>query len=1028
MKAREEIRENHKMRHNIWKKYLKIICSWILIFSICGLSLNVTEASGAGVEMERESQETVDFISDIENQETEPEILADDEQLSESEQIVESEKEPENPVEIEDSSDQITDLDAPEQMSVQSLEEELLAVAENGEEASTNRVAYVDVNGNLIAGAPSVIKFGAIADHKDLSIEGRHFEFKSAKVDGKNCVYIGKYNDTIYYSTDGVIAIKLEDTQKLTMMYQEYHLVSIKEVVPDSCTPGTITKKNGSLDVPLDISNQIRVNAGENFIISVTPGTDTAKANNPKAKRFIIESVVSQEGATITKENGNENKATYSINFVKDDTITITYKEQSIYRITINTKDINGEEYINIPHSVAKGWEYLKGQDKIMWTFKPDDVYEMSGYELDIPAFHTKRGYRVINMVVNGTSIQASSESGVSEVPISKGDGVSSTPGKLSLTTKMTDSYTTTRGEEKNCSYEYKMDLKVRTGKFEDYNFTLVPYKEERGRQAVTVRLLTDGSRNGEGLDVVMWDYEKQALVPVKDNQTIDMDPVKYKGGTTRQVRIFFAKPKAGYEFVNGLQNAVGVWYGQPHGDNPLGDGKKNDANAGTIDEMTATSLIRGNNPFTIYDDQWQAAQKAAKEKGYTRYLAWGGAKPLLTDNGWRLYSAAFMVASSSLYVHYNSGLPRNADVKNIPDNPKTRSYNNTPMHSYGKDLETGKGIRTIGTAFIMGEGWAEPTCEGYEFIGWKLKNKAGELSQETYSNGDLFTISDENYGYANNTDLPVFASKNYSGYQIVAQWKKIAKKEIKVEHYLKIPDGTEKLEKTTLGTISFSSDSEIVKVFANPEPDGTFPGYVFDEGNDQNTLEKDVKNSALSETVVLKLYYKPTVLHVSKTVEGYNQEPDKEFTFTLTATPPAGADPGTSQIKDGQIYITKESEATAMSLSFANNEATFTLKKGKSVDISCLPTGWTYKVSEVDPGKSYKTTYKINDGSATDGRDASFKMDKKTNIAFINKLTMEPPVTGRTLANNGLMVLMFFVLAISMVGMVFFKGINKKN
>ena len=811
------------------EKYLKIICSWILIFSICGLSLNVTEASGAGVEMERESQETVDFISDIENQETEPETETpvETEEPTESEVPTETETpvEPENPVEIEDSADQITDLDAPEQMSVQSLEEELLAVAENGEEASTDRVAYVDVNGNPIAGAPSVIKFGAIADHKELSIEGRHFEFKSAKVDGKNCVYIGKYNDTIYYSTDGVIAIKLEEAQKLTMMYQEYHLVSIKEVVPDSCTPGTITQKNGSLDVPLDMLNQIRVNAGENFVISVTPGTDTAKANNPKAKRFIIESVVSQEGATITKENGNENKATYSINFVKDDTITITYKEQSIYRITINTKDINGEEYINIPHSVAKGWEYLKGQDKIMWTFKPDDVYEMSGYELDIPAFHTNRGYRVINMVVNGTSIQASSESGVSEVPISKGDGVSSTPGKLSLTTKMTDSYTTTRGEEKNCSYEYKMDLKVRTGKFEDYNFTLVPYKEERGRQAVTVRLYTNQSRSGEGLDVVMWDYEKQELVPVKDNQTIDMDPVKYKGDTTRQVRIFFAKPKAGYEFVNGVQNAVGVWYGQPHGDNPLGDGKKNDADAGTIDAMTATSLIRGNNSFKIYDDQWQAAQKAAKEKGYTRYLAWGGARPLLSDNGWRLYSAAFMVASSSLYVHYNSGagdevLPENADVKNIPYNKETNDKNK-PMQSYGKNPSTNKGTRDMGTTFIMGEGWAEPTCEGYEFIGWKLKNKAGKLSQETYSNGELFTISDENYGYANNTDLPVFASKNYSGYQIVAQWKKTAKKEIKVENYLKIPDGTEKLEKTTSGTISFSADGEIVKAFANPEPDG---------------------------------------------------------------------------------------------------------------------------------------------------------------------------------------------------------------
>ena len=775
------------MRHNIWKKYLKIVCSWILIFSICGLSLNVTEASGAGVEMERESQETVVFISDIENQETEPETETpvETEEPTESEVPTETETpvEPENPVEIEDSADQTTDLDAPEQMSVQSLEEELLAGAENGEEASTDRVAYVDVNGNPIAGAPSVIKFGAIADHKELSMEGRHFEFKSAKVNGKNCVYIGKYNDTIYYSTDGVIAIKLEEAQKLTMMYQEYHLVSIKEVIPGSCAPGTITRKNGSLDVPLDISNQIRVNAGENFIISVTPGTDTAKANNPKAKRFIIESVVSQEGATITKENGNENKATYSINFVKDDTITITYKEQSIYRITINTKDINGEEYINIAHSVAKGWEYLEGQDKIMWTFTPDDVYEMSGYNLDIPAFHTKRGYRVIHMVVNGTSIQASPESGVSEVPISKGDSVSSAPGKLSLITKMTDSYTTTRGEEKDCSYEYKMDLKVRTGKFEDYNFNLVPYNENRGRQAVTVRLYTNQSRSGEGLDVVMWDYEKQELVPVKDNQTIDMDPVTYnRHNNIRQVRIFFAKPKAGYEFTNGLQSAVGVMYGQPHGDNPVGDGNKNDADAGNIDAMTATSLIRGNNSFQIYTDQWQAAQKAAKEKGYTRYLAWGGAKPSLANNGWRLYSASFMVASSSLYVHYNSGagmgvLPKNADVKNIPDNPKTRSYNTTPMHSYGKDLETGKGIRNIGTTFIMGEGWAEPTCEGYEFIGWKLKNKAGKLSQETYRNGEIFTISDENYGYANNTDLPVFASKNFTGYQIVAQWKKIAKK-----------------------------------------------------------------------------------------------------------------------------------------------------------------------------------------------------------------------------------------------------------
>ena len=1163
-----------KMRHKNWKTYLKIACSWLLIFSICFMNLETVSASEDETSVVTEQEETQDteaFTSETDAQQTETEqtseqftsetetetsaeteeqipdsievaqlnaeiqnrvvngevpstdrvkyvdedgkmiegapttielgkisdhteiTIADknyefknakvsdedcvfigqyenyiyystdgniakkltDEQLlvmtySESKDSVNEEIEQvatEDTNKSEESTEQIIDneggteqpeeLNVPESISVQSLDEALQISVANGDEnaTSTDRVEYVDVNGKPIAGAPSVIGFGAIADHKELSIEGRHFDFKSAKVDGKNCVYIGKYNDTIYYSTDGVIAIKLDDTQKLTMMYQEYHLVSIKEVVPDSCTPGTITQKNGSLDAPLDISNQIRVNAGENFIISVTPGTDTAKANNPKAKRFIIESVVSQEGATITKENGNENKATYSINFVKDDTITITYKEQSIYRIFINTKDINGEEYINIAHSEKNGWQYLKDQDKIMWTFTPDDVYEMSGYNLDIPAFHTNRGYRVIHMVVNGTSIQASSESGVSEVPISKGDSVSSDPGKLSLITKMTDSYTTTRGDEKNCSYEYKMDLKVRTGKFEDYNFNLVPYNEDRGRQAVTVRLYTNQSRSGEGLDVVMWDYEKQELVPVKDNQTIEMDPVKYQGKQTRQVRIFFAKPKAGYEFVNGLPNAVGVWYGKPHGDDLVEDGRKDDANAGTIDAMTATSLIRGDNPFNIYNDQWQAAQKAAKEKGYTRYLAWGGARPLLSDNGWRLYSAAFMVASSGIYVHYNSGagmgvLPENADVKNIPDNPKTRSHNNTPMHSYGKDLETGKGIRTIGTTFIMGEGWAEPTCEGYEFIGWKLKNKDGKLSQETYSNGELFTISDENYGYANNTNLPVFASKNYTGYQIVAQWKKTAKKEIKVQHYLKIPDGTERLEKTTSGTISFATENESVKAYAKPEANGTFPGYVFDTEDPRNKkLEKEVKNDSSSDTITLNLYYKPTVLKVSKTVTGYNMEPNRSYEFTIKAVPPSGTDASTATITDGQIFIRKGTDDKVQNLTFTNNKATFNLAKDEFVDISCLPTGWTYTVTETDPGKTYKTSYKLNDSDATDGRAAEFKTSTTGNdeVTFTNASTVAPPETGRTIHDSEWILLLIVILVISAGGMTFLRKMKKR-
>ena len=1009
------------MKQNRWNKYLKIICSWLLILSMCFLSLDTAIVSA-------ENRSPVNTESEMTGSQDKESTPAENESSMESDP--ESASEPNENTTTGESSTDNTVSDVPEEISVQSLEEAVQEIDARGEASSTDRVEYVDPKGNRISGAPTSIAYGNISEHKDLSIEGRHFDFLNAKVNGKDCVYIGEYNGVLYYSTDGVIAIKMEDSQKLTMMYQEYHLVSIKEVIPDSCSPGIITKKNGSLDVPLDISNQIRVDVGENFIISVTSGTDTSKANDPRAKRFKISSVVSQNGATITQENGDEYKANYSINVIKDDKITITYEEQSVYRITINTKDINGEEYINIAHSEKNGWKYLEGQDKIMWTFTPSDVYEISGYNVSIPAFHTKRGYRVIHMVVNGTSIRASSESGVSEVPISKGDGVSSAPGKLSLITKMTDSYTTTRGEEKDCSYEYKMDLKVRTGKFEDYNFNLVPYNEDRGRQAVTVRLYTNQSRSGEGLDVVMWDYEKQELVPVRDNEAIDMDPVKYKGSTTRQVRIFFAKPKAGYEFTNGLQSAVGVMYGQPHGDNPVGDGKKNDADAGTIDAMTATSLIRGNNSFKIYDEQWQAAQKAAKEKGYTRYLAWGGAKPLATDNGWRLYSASFMVASSSLYVHYNSGagegvLPKNADVKNIPYNQETDDKNK-PMQSYGKNPSTNKGARGMGDTFVMGESCPEPTCEGYEFVGWKLKNKSGKLSDTLYKHGDLFTIAEDNYAYANNTDLPVCSWTNMSGYQIVAQWKKIDTKKVEVNHWLKVPGTTEKLEKTTAGTISFATENESVNAFAKPEPNGTFPGYVFDTEDPRNK-EKEVKNDSSSDTITINLYYKPTVLTVSKTVKGYTLDANKAFTFTIQAQALSGTNASASTIQDVQIYIKKAGNIGK--LTFADNKATFTLEDGETVDISCLPMGWTYTIEETNPGDNYKTTCQKNEEPVVNGRTLLFQMEQESeSVSVVNTSQVAPPVTGKTVQNNSFILLLVLVFGVGIVSFGFFKRMKRKH
>ena len=266
-------------------------------------------------------------------------------------------------------------------------------------------------------------------------------------------------------------------------------------------------------------------------------------------------------------------------------------------------------------------------------------------------------------------------------------------------------------------------------------------------------------------------------------------------------------------------------------------------------------------------------------------------------------------------------------------------------------------------------------------------------------------------------------------GYQFVAQWKKIDTKKVEVKHWLKKPDGTKILGNTTSGTISFATGDKSVKAFAKPETNGTFSGYVFDAEDRRNELEKEVKNDSSSDTITLNLYYKPTVLTVSKTVTGYNMEPNRSYEFTIKAVPPSGTDASTATITDGQIFIRKGTDDKVQNLTFTNNKATFNLAKDEFVDISCLPTGWTYTVTETDPGKNYKTSYKLNDRDATDGREAEFITSTTGNdeIVFTNASTVAPPETGRTFYDSEWILLLIVILVISAGGMTFLRKMKKR-
>ena len=111
------------------------------------------------------------------------------------------------------------------------------------------------------------------------------------------------------------------------------------------------------------------------------------------------------------------------------------------------------------------------------------------------------------------------------------------------------------------------------------------------------------------------------------------------------------------------------------------------------------------------------------------------------------------------------------------------------------------------------------------------------------------------------------------------------------------------------------------------------------------------------------------------------------------------------------------------------DNKATFTLKDGESVDISCLPMGWTYTIEETNPGSNYKTTCQKNEESVVEGRTLSFQKEQESEkVSFVNTSQVAPPVTGKTVQNNSFILLLVLVFGVGIVSFGFFKRMKRKH
>ncbi len=99
--------------------------------------------------------------------------------------------------------------------------------------------------------------------------------------------------------------------------------------------------------------------------------------------------------------------------------------------------------------------------------------------QLEYQLFIQKRGYRLINMAINGTTLAETTDNH-REIPTEKGIGhgitMDANCGNTSylVTVVMENSYTTNFGDD--CSYAYSIKVKPRRGSWQDINLNLVPY------------------------------------------------------------------------------------------------------------------------------------------------------------------------------------------------------------------------------------------------------------------------------------------------------------------------------------------------------------------------------------------------------------------------------------------------------------------------------------------------------------------------------------------------------------------------
>ena len=879
-------------------------------------------------------------------------------------------------------------------------------------------VRVVDQNGNVLSGGEvlSEIPMGWISDANipdSLALDSGNYDFLEARVGTSKCVFVGKYQDTVYFSNDGVSAVEL-GSNTVDLVYRKYNTVTFNW---DS-EKGTVVAEGDTLTAD---SPSVKVYEGESLAWSVTPG-------RTENVRYRVASITVDPMPAGIDLGDFEYGAEYKDWVVaQDTTVNVALDDQGKYHVVLNDEH------------VIKRTGTPNGTTVFML---PNGTYAC--------VFHVEKGYLITTLTLNGSNLQ------LPEPGSRNGKSVTTTiPGYTVVVRSLKSS--DSEGQEK-----YDITVTPSAGKFtEDLVFNADYSLADDADSLCTLRLYTDGVRSGAGMTIGYYNSSRDAISSVEDGSQYDMQ--SYLNGYAK-VHIFFFKAQPGYTFVSSQMAR------------PSGGSNTEKFMTGKIPDMPirwgdseADRYSRRN-----YNNLDIASIKAsAIAQGYTDFAVIKGEN---VSYGYDQYTVDFYAVSVPFAVTYDLNAGEDT-VENAPETTGYGTYRVGDTHTVQPEdgTPTRWGYRfkgwklegdTSGRLYQPDEVFAmtsdnfsltengsavidDVTYPAYKFVAqWE-----DIFSEHMYTEQHYLPGADGNYVLAKEEFCETPTGTNtvfiipetegefrgfvpyYSHEGTVASAETTDEQPFAdVLKLYYVPDYTVtktatvngvpssgtaenpaevKLGDTIVYTISINNPTrkaqklKDIKVtdllpagltevpaasdIPNPLDPGettllTITATVTEPGIYNNTasvvLEGDGYTMNLtSNTTGHRL--STGEITVSKTVTGALGSKKQEFAFTLSASGAGTLPTALPAVKNGE----------EISLSVSNGSVAFTLAHGESIRICELPVGLTYTLAETVPG-NYECSMQLDGQNAGDSCTVALAEAKEHSVVVTNNCTDTVPET----------------------------------